>query len=133
MMRLRGEFARFVRADAGDRRASSEMPARDLASTSSSVDLVERRDRRVRVDVLAEHDGLRRRVAGDRVGVLERQHPPAGRVRARALELVLASAPSARSSSTISRMRVYASTHLPDSRPAESCRIGTSAKAWSIA
>jgi hypothetical protein len=27
--------------------------------------------------------------------------------------------------------RVYASTHLPDSRPADSCRIGTSANEWS--
>ena len=54
---------------------------------------VERLDRLVGVDVLPEDDGLRRRVARHRVGVLERQHAPPGGVGARPLDLFLATAP----------------------------------------
>ena len=77
-----------MRADAGDRGGLRD-PAghvRDLVEGGA----VERGDRLVRVDVLPEHDGLARGVAGDRVGVLERQHAPSGGIGAGALELVLA-------------------------------------------
>src|ERR1700754_3338499 len=84
------EFVDFVWTYAGDRRLYGD-PARHLGDAVERR-RVERRDRRVRVDVLAEHDRLAGGVAGDGVRVLERQHAPAGGVGAGALDLLLARA-----------------------------------------
>ena len=88
-------------------------------------DRVERRDRAVRVDVLAEDDRLAGRVARDRVRVLERQHAAARGVRAGALDLLLGRAVASCSSATISRMRRVGLDALATTPgPTPSCRIG---------
>ena len=109
--------------------ASTEMP-RATSATRSSVSRSSTAIGRVRIDVLAEHDGLRGRVARDGVRVLEREHPPAGGVRAGALELLLARAVLAQVVDDPAHA-VVGLDALADSRPADSCRIGTSAKEWS--
>ena len=82
-----GELGHVVRPDAGHRGLGRD-PAGDLVDLVEG-DRVEGGDRRVRVDLLAVHDGLRGRVAGHRVRVLEGEHPAAGGVGARPLDLLL--------------------------------------------
>src|SRR5271166_924482 len=81
------ELLRPVGAHAGDGQSLGNRP-RDLADLLVG-DRVEGGDRRVGVDVLAEHDRLVGGVAGHRARVLERQHQPAGRVGAGPLDLLL--------------------------------------------
>ena len=100
-----------MRPDAGHRRLDRDA-ARDLGHALERG-LVEQADRAVRVDVLAEDHGLVGRVARDRVGVLERQHAPARRVGAGALELL-----RARARSRAGRRRSRACT----GRPRGTCR-----------
>ena len=76
-----------MRAHARDRCGLGD-PPRDLGDLVER-DLVERRDGGVGIDLLPEDDGLRRRVAGDGVRVLERQHAAPRGVRARPLDLLL--------------------------------------------
>ena len=80
---------RPLRAVRRTRPTAPRRSPRAISLTCVERDLVERGDRGVRVDLLAEHDRLGGRVAGDRVGVLERQHAAAGGVGAGALELLL--------------------------------------------
>ena len=68
--------------------SSSATPRGDLSHLVER-DRVEQLDRRIGVDVLAEHDRLLGGVAGDRAGVLERDRPSARRIGAGALDLRL--------------------------------------------
>ena len=86
------ELGDLVRADAGHRRLD-EMP-RATSVTRSSVVSSSRRDRRSGSMSSPNTTVCVGRVAGDRVGVLERQHAPAGGVGAGALELLLRAARS---------------------------------------
>ena len=70
-------------------------------------DRVERLDGLVGVDVLAENHGRLRRVAGDGVRVLDREHAPAGRVRPRALDLLHLSGASAVVANLVNNLPAY--------------------------
>ena len=97
--------------------ASSSATSRATSATSSNVTASSAAIAASGSIVLAEQDRLLRGVARDRVRVLERQHARAGGVGAGALDLLLRRALARAARSTISRMRVYASTHFAESRP----------------
>src|SRR5580700_3469644 len=84
------ELLDAVRSDAPDGQVVGDA-GRDLADLVER-DVVQRRDRRVGVDVLGEYDRAARGVTGDRARVLEREHESAGRVGAGAGDLLLGGA-----------------------------------------